>query len=304
MASWRDALARTRTTLAGSLTKVFRRDVNVEDISEEELEETLLRADVPVRLAGELAGAAVGGAGDGSRRDRLRACLLETLGAGMAPVWEAEGTPFTVLIVGVNGSGKTTTAAKLAHLADRVGKRPLLGAADTFRAAGSEQLRIWGERVGCDVVTGAAGADAAAVAFDALDAALARKADVLLIDTAGRMHTKGPLMQELQKVHRALGKRREDVPQEVWMVLDATLGQNALVQARQFHAAVPLTGVIVAKLDSSAKAGFLFGVARELGVPIRFAGLGEAADDLVPFDPEAFVDALLGLDGKAEKADA
>jgi fused signal recognition particle receptor len=196
----------------------------------------------------------------------------------------------------VNGSGKTTTTAKLAHHAAAAGARPLLAAADTFRAAGSEQLRVWGARVGCDVVGGASGADAAAVAYDALAAAKARGNDVLLVDTAGRMHTKGPLMQELRKVSRSLGKGLPGAPHHTWMVLDATIGQNALHQAREFHAAVPLTGVVVAKLDGSSKAGFVFGVSRELGVPILFAGLGEQAGDLVPFEAAAFVDALLGLE--------
>jgi fused signal recognition particle receptor len=306
MPSWRQALSRTRDRLAGSFSKVFQRDGEVDDVSLEELEETLLQADVPARLVGDLIESIENEkpAPGLTRRERLRRRLLATLGSPEPVRWEDGTPPFTVLIVGVNGSGKTTTAAKLAHLAGRSGHRPILGAADTFRAAGSEQLRIWAERVGCDAVTGASGADAAAVAYDSLDAALARGRDVLIVDTAGRMHTKGPLMQELQKVHRALGKRAEGMPQEVWIVLDATIGQNALIQARVFNEVVPLTGVIIAKLDGSSKAGFLFGVARELKVPILFAGLGEQADDLVPFDAAAFVDALLGFEDSVERAEA
>jgi fused signal recognition particle receptor len=232
-----------------------------------------------------------------SRRAALRQHLVDALGGpAEPPTWVGHTRPHTVLIVGVNGSGKTTTAAKLARLCLNQGRRPLLGAADTFRAAGSDQLRIWGERVGCDVVTGQMGADSASVAFDAMEAALARDADVLIVDTAGRMHTKKPLMQELEKIRRALGKRVEGAPHETWIVLDASIGQNALSQARLFHEICPLTGVIVSKLDGSSKAGFLFAVARELGVPVRYAGLGEGADDLVPFDVPSFVDALLGVE--------
>jgi fused signal recognition particle receptor len=170
----------------------------------------------------------------------------------------------------------------------------LLAAGDTFRAAGVEQLKWWANHLKCEIVAGATGADAAAVAFDAAAAAQARGSDVLLLDTAGRMHTKTPLMQELQKVAAALAKKMPGAPHEVWLVLDATLGQNALVQARQFHAAIPLTGAIIAKVDGSSKAGFVFAVAKELGVPIRFIGLGEGEEDLQPFDAEKFVTAMLG----------
>ena len=155
-------------------------------------------------------------------------------------------------------------------------------------------MRLWAERIGCDSVTGAAGADAAAVAFDTLEAAIARSCDPVIVDTAGRMHTKKPLMQELQKVRSALGKKLPGAPHETWIVLDATLGQNAITQASVFHESVPLTGAIIAKLDGSSKAGFAFAVAKELGIPIRFAGLGEGADDLVPFDAAAFAQALVG----------
>ena len=298
MASWKDALAKTRAKLSASLTGLFDRGAAIDEETLESLEETLLQADVPARLVEELMQTVDGGGrGRGAtRREAMRALLTATLTEGPPISWTRDDGPLTVLVVGVNGSGKTTTAAKLAYRAAADGARPLLAAADTFRAAGSRQLQLWAERVGCDVVGGATGADAAAVAYDALEATLARKADVLLVDTAGRMHTKGPLMQELTKISRTLGKRLAGAPHHTWMVLDATIGQNALHQAREFHAAVPLTGVIIAKLDGSSKAGFLFGVSRELGVPILFAGLGEQQGDLAPFEAGAFVDALLGLE--------
>lgn len=296
MASWKGALSKTREKLSSSWSGVFRRGGAVDELTLEALEETLLQADVPVRFAGELLEAVERGGKGVDRLDTVRGLLLDALKEAPSFAWSRDPGPLAVLVVGVNGSGKTTTTAKLAHRVLAAGKRPLLAAADTFRAAGSEQLQLWAKRVGCDVVGGATGADAAAVAYDALEATIARQADVLLVDTAGRMHTKAPLMQELQKVGRSLAKRLPGAPHETWMVLDASIGQNALLQAREFHAAVPLTGVVIAKLDGSSKAGFLFGVARELGVPIRFAGLGEQAEDLVPFDAGAFVDALLGVE--------
>ncbi|MBP7830266.1 MAG: signal recognition particle-docking protein FtsY [Kiritimatiellae bacterium] len=299
MVTWIDALARTRRQIAGALSRVFS-GRKKEDVSFEELEETLLRADVPVHLATKLV-AEMEQAYQGlrvSRREVLRTILRDSLkGAALEPfAWPAQPRPLVLLVVGVNGSGKTTTSAKLARHALRAGLQPLLGATDTFRAAGADQLKWWADHLDVEAVVGAPNADAAAVAYDALDAAIARKKDVLIVDTAGRMHTKQPLMQELQKVRGALNKRLPGAPHETWIVLDATLGQNALAQARVFHEAVPMTGAVVAKLDGSAKGGFVFGVARDLGIPIRFAGLGESADSLAPFDPDEFVNALLGPD--------
>lgn len=301
MASWLDALARTRR----QITDVFSRMVNSsgerDDFDPEEAEGWLLRADVPVRLTDhllqELAAAPRSGV---SRKEVLRHTLLGACGTPAPVDWQAAEPPRVVLVLGVNGSGKTTTCAKLAHLVAGLGLRPMLGAADTFRAAGSEQLKVWGERLGYDVVGGAQGADAASVAYDALDSAMARGSDVLLLDTAGRMHTRLPLMEELTKLQRAVAKRKPGAPDDTWIVLDGSMGHNAVTQAKVFNEAIPLTGVIVTKLDGSSKGGFVLSIAKELGIPVRFVGLGEAEEDLVPFDPSAFVDALLGLETVSE----
>ena len=305
MASWLKALSKTRKNIGSAMSSILGMGKALDEATLEEFEETLLRSDVPVRLVKEL----LDELSDTkvktlSHHAMLRTRLVEALGETKPFSWCIESAPLTVLIVGVNGSGKTTTAAKLAHLVLRQGKTPLLGAADTFRAAGSDQLKLWAEMVRSDVVSGATGADPAAVAYDAVDAALARDVDVLLLDTAGRMHNKKPLMEELDKVRRAMDKKLPGAPHETWIVLDASNGQNALNQARMFHEVQPLSGVVIAKLDGSAKAGFLFAVTRELGVPVRFVGLGEQKEDLVPFDAEAFVDALLGMEAPVESIEA
>jgi fused signal recognition particle receptor len=199
-----------------------------------------------------------------------------------------------VSIVGVNGTGKTTTAAKLAHLVQSRGDTALLAACDTFRAAAIEQIKHWGQRLKVEVIAGAYGADAASVAHDAVAAAQARKADYLIVDTAGRLHTKHNLMQELQKLHRVMGKQLPGAPHEVLLVLDATTGMNALNQAREFNKAAPLSGLIVTKLDGTSKGGMVVAIQKELGLPIKFIGLGEHADDLQPFDAQQFAGALFG----------
>ncbi len=201
--------------------------------------------------------------------------------------------PAVILLVGVNGSGKTTTAAKLGQRFMKDGKTILFGAADTFRAAAVDQLQVWGERLKAEVVSGAPESDPGAVAFNAVQAGIARSVDVILIDTAGRLHTRFNLMEELKKVYRVVGKALNGAPHAVWLVLDATTGQNALQQACAFKESVKVTGVILSKLDSSARGGMAFAIQRELGLPILFAGLGEKPEDLVPFDPEAFVDGIL-----------
>ena len=193
----------------------------------------------------------------------------------------------------MNGSGKTTTIAKLASRFNSEGRKILLGAADTFRAAAMDQLQVWGDRLKVEVIVGASESDPGAVAFNAVQAGVARSVDIVMIDTAGRLHTRFNLMEELKKVNRVVGKALEGAPHEVWLVLDAATGQNALQQARSFKDAVHVTGVILSKLDSSARGGMAFAIQRELGLPILFAGLGEKPEDLQPFDPDAFVDGIL-----------
>ena len=202
--------------------------------------------------------------------------------------------PTVFLMVGVNGVGKTTTIGKLAHRLKRQGKRPLLGAADTFRAGAIDQLRIWAERVGSDFVGAQPGADPASVAFDALDAARARKSDVVIIDTAGRLHTQSDLMQEIQKVERVIARKQEGAPHETLLVLDATVGQNAIAQARTFSKALKLSGLVLAKLDSSAKGGRVIALKEEFDLPVKLIGTGEKIDDLEPFAADEFAKEVLG----------
>lgn len=218
--------------------------------------------------------------------------LKERLSGLDTQLARADSGPTVISLVGVNGVGKTTTAARLAWRIREAGGRPVLAACDTFRAAAVEQLKTWGERLDTPVIAGAYGADPASVAHDAVSAALAREADYLMIDTAGRLHTKSNLMQELQKTHRVIGKKLEGAPHETLLVLDATTGMNALAQAREFHRAAPLTGLVVTKLDGTSKGGMVVAIQRELKIPVKFIGVGETAEDLQPFDAEQFVDAL------------
>lgn len=287
MAGWASALSKTRNIIRQAFS------FSVGDaLGTEELEEILLRSDVPVRLAMEIVDELEATPRKTSRKDLLRNMLLNELGEPQAFEWTDSGTPRVILLLGVNGSGKTTTAAKLACRAIMHGCIPMLCGSDTFRAAGSSQLKLWSDKIGCGFVGGEMGDDAAGVAFNAIDRAIQEKCDVVIVDSAGRMHTKKPLMDELPKMCRSINKRLDGAPHDVWMVLDAALGQNAVIQAKQFNAVVPLTGIVVTKLDGSSKAGFLFSVRSELNVPIMFTGLGEGEEDLVPFCPISFVDAL------------
>jgi fused signal recognition particle receptor len=224
-------------------------------------------------------------------KDALRAELRLRLDT--PPPLDFSQKPTIILIVGVNGSGKTTTIAKLGQRFTKEGYHVLLGAADTFRAAAVDQLEVWADRLKLPIISGQFGGDAAAVAYDSVQAGISRKSDIVLIDTAGRLHTRFNLMEELKKVHRVVGKALPGAPHAVWLVMDATTGQNALNQARAFKEAVQVTGIILAKLDSSARGGMAFAIQRELGLPILFAGLGEKPEDLTPFDPDAFIEGIL-----------
>jgi fused signal recognition particle receptor len=294
----RARLARTRATLARGLAALAGRGPAMNDQVLEDLEESLILADVGIaasrRLIENLRHAVRReGLRDGTEvLERLRRNMLEMLAPCKAPPWTAQ-LPYVLLVVGVNGVGKTTTVAKIAHFARHGGKRVLLAAADTFRAAAVEQLQRWGERLEIPVVAQAQGADAAAVAHDALAAALAREVDLLIVDTAGRQHTHGDLMEQLKKIRRVLGKLQPGAPHEVLQVLDAATGQNALSQLQHFHAAVGVNSLVLTKLDGTAKGGVLLALAERFRLPVRFIGVGEGLDDLRPFHAEEFVQALL-----------
>ncbi len=297
----RDRLSRTRTHLGGGLGNLFLGRKRIDEDLMEELETLLITADVGVdatlRIIADLT--------DRVKRksladpqallltlkEELRGILQQADGPVRQP---SPGRPQVVLMVGVNGAGKTTTIGKLAKRLQEEGNSVMLAAGDTFRAAAVEQLQTWGERNRVPVIAQQAGADSASVVFDALQAASARGIDVLIADTAGRLHTKTNLMDELTKVARVLKKIDPEAPHEVMLVVDATTGQNALNQAEHFHRAVGLTGITLTKLDGTAKGGILFAIAERLKVPIRFIGVGETLDDLRPFDPDEFLDALLG----------
>jgi fused signal recognition particle receptor len=279
-------VARIRAVLGGPIVDPF---------AWEEIEEVLIGADVGATLASGIVerARARGDAHDPEQAVRLE---LRALLAPRDPGWDlhpaAPGNPTIVLVVGVNGTGKTTTIGKLAHRERLAGRRVILAAADTFRAAASDQLRVWADRTGVEIVVHAAGADPGAVVYDAIDAAIARRADIVIADTAGRLHTKVNLMDELAKIRRIIDKRLPGARPETLFVLDATTGQNGLAQARAFHESVGLSGIVLTKLDSTAKGGIVFAIEASLGVPVRFVGIGERAGDLVAFDPDAFVAAL------------
>jgi fused signal recognition particle receptor len=266
----------------------------------DEVEEALIAGDVGASLAARVVERARARRDAASAEAAVRAELAALL-APRDPDWDLRpavaGHPAIILIVGVNGTGKTTTIGKLAHREARAGRRVLLAAADTFRAAAIEQLRIWADRSRVEVVAHAPGADPGAVVYDAIDAAIARGADVVIADTAGRLHTKASLMDELAKIRRVIDRRLPGSSPETLFVLDATTGQNGLAQAVAFHAAVVLTGIVLTKLDSTARGGIVFAIEDQLGVPVRFVGVGEGIDDLLPFEPAAFVAALFGADG-------
>jgi len=296
-AKFKAGLQKTHGKLAHEIKRIVTRSPKMDAAAIEELEAALIGADLGMAMTSQIVGAVKhayetqGGAGQDvfvvARQEVER-----SLASNQAGLRKAPGGLTVVSIVGVNGTGKTTTAAKLAHLVQARGETALLAACDTFRAAAIEQVKHWGQRLKVQVIAGAYGADAASIAHDAVAAAQARQADYLFVDTAGRLHTKHNLMQELQKLHRVMGKQLPGAPHEVLLVLDATTGMNALNQAREFNKAAPLSGLIVTKLDGTSKGGMVVAIQKELGLPIKFVGLGEQADDLQPFDAKQFAEAL------------
>ena len=291
----RGGLARTRSAVVDRIASLVGGGPLDEDTIDE-IEAVLIQADVGVETAASLVDALRDGdPGEADVFDLLRAELTAIVGdeAPFDPRVDLPARPYVVLVVGVNGVGKTTTIGKLASQYRQAGRSVVMAACDTFRAGAVAQLEVWAERAGADIVRAQPGADPAAVAFDGVSAARSRQADVLIVDTAGRLHTKVNLMEELKKVRRTLAKQDATAPHETLLVLDATTGQNALAQARQFHEVIGVTGLALTKLDGTAKGGIAFALRRELGLPIRLIGVGEGVDDLQPFDGPEFVRALL-----------
>ena len=291
-------LGKTRTVLTQplkSLAGVFR---NIDEEYLEELEMVLLAADLGVKTTMELLDEVrrAWKKGDIDTTEKvpnfLKKYLAQILNESQGNLVEDSSKPWVTLVVGVNGVGKTTTIAKLAHYYKEKGEKVLLGAGDTFRAAAATQLETWGERVGVDVIRQADGADPAAVAFDTVKAALARKSDRVIIDTAGRLHNKTILMEEMKKIERVIRREIPAAPQEILLVIDGNTGQNGISQAKEFASAVPLTGLVVTKLDGTAKGGIVLAINRELGLPVRWIGVGEGMTDLQPFDSDQFLDAI------------
>jgi fused signal recognition particle receptor len=309
MVRLRGRLARSNTAFGRGLLVLLSRDV-LDTAAWEEVEDLLLTSDVGVKATETIVAnlrtkvTVLGARTTDDVRELLRGELLALVGTTMPRelrlARHEEGQPAVALMVGVNGTGKTTTCGKLARLLVGEGSTVVLGAADTFRAAAADQLATWGERVGAEVVRGPEGADPASVAFEAVAAGKRSGADVVLVDTAGRLHTKAGLMDELGKVRRVIAK--QGPIDEVLLVLDATTGQNGLLQARVFTEAVDVTGIVLTKLDGTAKGGIVVAVQQELGIPVKLVGLGEGPDDLAPFDPEVFVDALLAGPSAPEAA--
>jgi len=293
-ATLQESLTRTRQGLLARLRDAWTVGADAEERLSR-LEEVLIASDVGVKATQELIAKLRPRARELGGLEALRDALKEQMRVVLqdgGPANDAQ-TPYVVVVAGVNGVGKTTTIGKLAHRYRLEGKKVLLAAADTFRAGAGEQLERWAERVGAACVRHQSGSDPSAVAFDAIKAAVARGADVVIVDTAGRLHVKTHLMEELKKVVRVIGRQIDGAPHEILLVIDATTGQNAINQARVFCEAVPVTGIVLTKLDGTAKGGAVFAVRSELAVPIRYVGLGERPGDLAPFNADAFVDALL-----------
>jgi fused signal recognition particle receptor len=295
----REGLSKTRAGLTERLDGLILGKRKIDEGLLEEIEEILFTSDLGVTASHELIDIVKTGVARNEldNPEVIKEALKENI-MRFLDVPESShavpptGQPMVIMVVGVNGVGKTTSIAKAANLYREQGKRVMLVAADTFRAAAIDQLVIWGERVGAEVVKQGYGADPSAVVFDAINAAVARGIDIVLIDTAGRLHTKVNLMDELEKIHRVAARRLSGAPHQVWLVLDATTGQNAISQAEMFHKNLGVTGIILTKLDGTAKGGIVVGISRQLGIPVKYIGIGEKIDDLRPFDAKAFVKAI------------
>lgn len=295
----KNGLAKTRDAVLGRMDALLRGRTKIDAELLEEIEEILIGADVGVRMTQEIMQALEDNRRSGALKDpaAIKQVIRETIRARLQQVDENlmagdSAGPHVIMVVGVNGVGKTTTIGKLAHRYLQAGRKVTLGAGDTFRAAAAEQLAIWGERAGVDVIRHAEGADPAAVAFDSARAAVARKQDVLIFDTAGRLHNKAHLMEELKKVRRIFAREIPGAPHETLLVLDAATGQNALNQARLFREAVAVDGVVLTKLDGTARGGIVIAISSEVGLPVRYVGVGEGIDDLRPFVADEFVEAI------------
>lgn len=296
----RDGMAKTRNSIAGGLNSIFRGFSKIDEEFYEELEEILIMADIGVATTGEILDTLREKVKENRIKDpeECRALLMESIREQMEvpeDAYDFEKGPSAVLVVGVNGVGKTTTTGKIAGMLRKEGRKVLLAAADTFRAAATEQLIEWSHRAGCEIVAAKEGADPAAVVYDAVSAAKARKADVLLCDTAGRLHNKKNLMDELGKINRVIDREYPEAKRETLVVLDGTTGQNALAQAKQFHEICNITGIVITKLDGTAKGGIAIAIQKELGIPVKYIGVGESIADMQRFDPDAYVKALFDV---------
>ena len=304
----KDGLSRTRSNFVDKISKVISGKTKIDDELIDQIEEALLSSDVGFDTTGKIISdirARVKSEGyEDSRmlKDLLKEEIAEYLVEANNSI-DKTAKPYVIMIVGVNGVGKTTTVGKLAYNFKSDGNKVLIAAADTFRAAANEQLKIWADRAGVEIIQQLRGTDPGAVAFDAVNAAKARGVDVVLIDTAGRLHTKTNLMEELKKIRRVVRKVMPDAPHEVLLVLDAVTGQNGLVQARQFLEASGVTGIVLTKLDGTAKGGIVIAISQELKLPVKYVGVGEGIDDLQPFDKKTFVDALFN-DGSSNQTNA
>lgn len=297
----KDGLQKTRKNFTERIEVLVGMSAEIDDDFLDELEMILLSADVGAKTTEKLIGAVRQAArkkeinGTEDVVPFLKKYLVDML-TDEGQRTRLSGSPTVILVVGVNGVGKTTTIGKLANYFHLFNHKVMIAAADTFRAAAAEQLEIWGQRAGCDVIKHAEGADPAAVVYDAMKAAIARKADILFIDTAGRLHNKANLMNELEKIHRVIKREEADAPHETFLVLDATTGQNAIAQAKVFTETANVTGVVLTKLDGTAKGGVVIAIREELGLPVKWIGVGEGIMDFRPFEPEKFVDALFNTD--------